>query len=109
MKLRGYDLLMTIRNAGMKPTHLAVYLHPVKILRPSKVFYDQAVCVVDESSELSDYELTGLRGLDVCLVGKRKDDRLRNACKALSKIVSSLIVTSGEHVGVDILRGGKWS
>ena len=109
MKLRGYDLLMTIRKAGMKPTHIALYLYPVKLIRPSNVFYDQALCTENEASNLADYELTGLRGLDVCLVGKRKDDRLRNATKDLLKIASSLVVTSAEHDGVNIWRGGKWA
>ena len=109
MKLRGYDLLMTIRNAGLKPTHLALYLYPVKLIRPSKVFYDQALCTKNETSELAEYDISGLRGLDVCLVGKLKDDRLRNATKDLLKIVSSLVVTSEEHDGVNIWQGGKWA
>ena len=109
MKLKGYDLLMTIRKAGMKPTHIVLYLYPVKLIRPSKVFYDQAICTESESFELADYDLTGLRGLDVCLVGKRKDERLRNAAKKLMSIVSMLVVTSEEHGSCDIWNGRNWA
>lgn len=108
MKLKGYDVLMAIRKAGYKPTHLSLYLYPMKILRPTHDFYDQTVCTAESELPLDRYELDGLRGVNVCLVGKHKDARLRNACKALMKIAASLIVTSDDHDGVDIWMDGAW-
>lgn len=109
MKLNGYDLLMTIRRAGAKPKHISLFLYPGKRLPCSADFIDTDFSTTDEISELAEYELDGLRGLDVCLVGRRKDERLRNACKALRPLVNALYVTSGDHDGVDIWQNGVWS
>lgn len=109
MKLNGYDLLMTIRRAGAKPTHVCLYLFPVKRLPCTHEFIDTNFSTINETSELDEYELDGLRGLDVCLVGKRKDDRLRNACKSLKALANTMYVTSGDHDGVDIWQNGVWS
>lgn len=107
MKLRGYDLLMDIRRGGYKPKHICLYLFPVKRLPCTHEFIDTDFSTLDEISELADYELDGLRGLDVCLVGKRKDDRLRNACKLLTRIAGTLLVTDG--VDLHEFRNGVWT
>jgi len=109
MKLRGYDLLLDIRLAGAKPTFICLYLYPVKRLPLTHEFIDVDFSTLNETSELTEYDLDAMRGLRVCLVGKRKDGRLRNACKALMPLVESLFVTSGDHNGVDIWQGGKWA
>lgn len=109
MKLRGYDLLTGIRGAGMKPTHVSLYLFPVKIYPLSPGFYDATLCTRDDVSQLGEYDLNAMRGLDVMLVGKAKDERLRGACRLLSRLADMLIVTSDEHVGVDIFHKGKWA
>ncbi len=109
MKLRGYDMLMDIRRAGAKPTFISLYLFPVKRLPCTHEFIDISFSTVNETSELDEYELDAIRGLDVCLIGKRKDGRLRNACKTLKSIAKSMYVTSGDHDGVDVWQNGVWS
>ena len=109
MMLRGYDLLMDIRRAGAKPTHICLYLYPVKRLPVTHDFIDMDFSTQNETSELSEYDLTGLRGLDVCLIGRRKDNRLRNACMVLKSLANAIYVTSGDHDGVDVWQNGEWS
>lgn len=71
-------------------------------------FIDPTLCTLDETSDLADYELDALRGIDVLICGRKKDDRLRNACKLLTRLARSLIVTSDEHDGVDCFQNGVW-
>lgn len=108
MKLKNYDLLLDIRSYGVKPRHVVLYMYPVKILPIAYDFMDTDLCTRDEDTGLDEYELDALRDLDVCLVGHHKDDRLRNACRSLLNLASSLVVSSDEHSGVDIWQGGKW-
>ena len=108
MRLKNYDLLQDIRRAGMKPSHVVIYLYPVKILPVSAGFIDTDLCTRDEESELSEYDMDALNGLHVCLVGKRKDDRLRRACKTAAMVAETLCVTSPEHDGVSIWDGSAW-
>lgn len=108
MKLRGYDLLKTIRQAGAKPKFVEIYLYPVKRLPVTHEFIDTRFSTLDENSDLSDYELTAFLGLDVFLIGQHKDDRLRNACRHLKTFANAIYVTSSDHKGVDIWENGVW-
>jgi hypothetical protein len=98
MKLNGYDLLMDIRKAGFKPRTVCVCLFPVKRLPVFDDFVDTEFSTVDEYSELHDYDLTAFRGLNVCLIGNQKDDRLRNATKTLLKISNLFMVIGGNEI-----------
>lgn len=106
--LKGYELLRDIRLSGMRPSHVVVYLYPVKIFSPMPGFYDNHLCTQNEISELAEYDLDALRGLTVCIYGRRKDDRLRNATKAMLKLTDFIVVASDEHTMANIYQNGVW-
>lgn len=108
MKLRGYDVLQAIRAAGAKPTHICIFLFPVKRLPCRPGFVDTDLSTLDETSGLGEYDLDAVRGLDVILYGRRKDDRLRGAFKALARLANRVYVGSDEHEMVDIYADGRW-
>lgn len=102
-------MLMTIRKGGYKPKFVCVYLYPVKRIPCTHEFIDVDLSATDEIAELSEYELDALRDVDVCLVGRQKDDRLRNAVRSLAKLTNKIVVSSDEHDMVNIYTNGKWS